>query len=79
MSTFYFQRLFEFVFIHPDCPDDFSLLTNYPSILLHCTPKWYRQEFPSNDETNESDGPVQTFAEAGLLKSAIVMIRDNEA
>lgn len=62
------------VFAHERCPDDFSLVVGYPPQPLNCAPEWYR-EFGSCVETTDA---IKTFEEAGL-KSAVVLVRDNDA
>uniref|UniRef100_A0A914HDS0 UBX domain-containing protein n=1 Tax=Globodera rostochiensis TaxID=31243 RepID=A0A914HDS0_GLORO len=74
------ERLFEVVFIHQDCPDNFSLFTNFPVKQLNCAPDWYRSAFCADaDGSMENDEPIGTFAGAGLFKSANIVVRDNDA
>ncbi|KAL3111039.1 hypothetical protein niasHT_012957 [Heterodera trifolii] len=87
------ERLFDVAFIHPDCPDNFSLFTNFPVKQLNCAPDWYRSEFrPATTaasvaaadsvvekNADDADSVVGTFADVGLVKSANVVVRDNDA
>uniref|UniRef100_A0A183CHS3 UBX domain-containing protein n=1 Tax=Globodera pallida TaxID=36090 RepID=A0A183CHS3_GLOPA len=63
-----------------DCPDNFSLFTNFPVKQLNCAPDWYRSAFCADaDGSMENDEPIGTFAGAGLFKSANIVVRDNDA
>ena len=73
-------RLFDAVFVQPECPENFSLLISYPSTLLPCTPDWYRREFEGGTIAElTAEMPVKTFAEQGLLNSAVILVQDNDA
>ena len=67
VSCFYFlQHLYNYVFVHEAGPDDFQIVTNFPRRTLPCQP------------TDENPEPP-TFEEAGLGKSEMVFVHDNEA
>nr|CAD2177465.1 unnamed protein product [Meloidogyne enterolobii] len=78
------ERLFNAVFIHPECPEHFSLVVNFPFSRLYCAPDWYLNEFEQkeNDEVvvaNQNGILIKTFAECGLKYSANVMVQDDDA
>jgi len=69
------EFLFKAVLVHEKCPEDFTLLTSYPRKELNCAPDWYK-EFGTVEEGNL---PYQTFKEAGLVSSVVILVRDNQA
>ncbi|KAE9550155.1 hypothetical protein FO519_006642 [Halicephalobus sp. NKZ332] len=69
------ELLFKIVLVHEKCPEDFTLLSSYPRKELNCAPDWYK-EFGTVEDGNL---PGQTFKEAGLVSSVVILVRDNEA
>jgi hypothetical protein len=62
--------------VHPECPDNFSLFTIRPSVLLRCAPDWYLMEFERGE--SEINEPIKTFADHGLLTSAVIIVQVNQ-
>ena len=60
------KHLHNYVFCHKDCPDDFQIMTNFPRKTLPCNP-------------SEADADPPSFEEAGLGKSEMLFVHDNEA
>lgn len=57
------KHLYYFVFCHPDSPDEFEIVSNYPKRRLPCKP---------SDEVPEPP----TLAEAGFGKSEMLFVND---
>ncbi|XP_041360810.1 FAS-associated factor 2-like [Gigantopelta aegis] len=60
------KYLYYYVFCHKECPDNFSVVSNYPRRTLECEP------------TDSCPEPM-TFEKAGLGKSEMLFIHDHEA
>uniref|UniRef100_A0A914MD55 UBX domain-containing protein n=1 Tax=Meloidogyne incognita TaxID=6306 RepID=A0A914MD55_MELIC len=78
------ERLFNAVFIHPECPEHFSLVVNFPFSRLYCAPDWYLNEFEQKENgevvgAKQNEILIKTFAECGLKYSANVMVQDDDA
>jgi hypothetical protein len=68
------------VFINDACPEDFSLLYDYPQKpLVGALPDWYRDEFPSLESAGGYGRPMPTFQAAGIQKSTVVIVQNNAA
>uniref|UniRef100_A0A914XU26 UBX domain-containing protein n=1 Tax=Panagrolaimus superbus TaxID=310955 RepID=A0A914XU26_9BILA len=74
-STDSLEVLFNIVFAHQKCPEDFSLLSSYPRKELPCAPDWYKEYGTVAERT----GGIQSFKEAGLDSSVGVIVKDNRA
>uniref|UniRef100_A0A915EDH8 UBX domain-containing protein n=1 Tax=Ditylenchus dipsaci TaxID=166011 RepID=A0A915EDH8_9BILA len=70
------EELFNSVLLHEKCPDDFSLLSGYPATALNCVPAWYEEFGPHGIQDPEK---IPTFADAGFEKTAVILVRDNDA
>ena len=65
--VFVFQYLYYYVLCHEDAPDDFQIVTNFPRKTLECQP------------SEDNDVEPRTFEQAGLGKSEMLFVHDNEA
>lgn len=70
---FFPQHLYNYVFVHEAAPDDFQIVTNFPRKVLPCQPNYC-----SDSSATETKDPP-TFTEAGLGKSEMLFVHDNEA
>merc|ERR1712032_113715 len=60
------KHIYYFVFCHPDSPNEFEIVSNYPKRRLACKP------------TEESPDPM-SLAEAGFSKSEMLFVNDLES
>jgi len=60
------KHIYYFVFCHPDSPNEFEIVSNYPKRRLACKP------------TEESPEPI-TLEEAGFSKSEMLFVNDLES
>merc|ERR1712192_112078 len=60
------KHIYYFVFCHPDSPNEFEIVSNYPKRRLACKP------------TEESPDPM-SLAEAGFSKSGMLFVNDLES
>lgn len=65
LPTHSLKHLYYFVFCHPDSPDEFDIMTNYPRRKLSCQPA--------------AGAEPPTLSEAGFGKSEMLFVNDLEA
>lgn len=78
------QDIHNFIFCHPDAPDDFEITQNFPKRILNCG-KFIFDQFTGYEspvdviESTKEQFEAKTITDAGLANREVLFVSDLDA